>query len=754
MSAFVPKAPGTVDMDALRADPRAIAVAAFGEGGTMSLHMPGFRHNPSQVDYVEALLVAALKGGSTAGQGIIAMVEGSTGSGKTAAYVFVAMLMAALSGPVRKRAVIATYTRQLLTQVMRESVIVSAVVERMTGLSVSVAPYRSRKNFVSVSKANHLIDMLTASGRENECVALEALIYLDQRAKLLLSNGDDDDRARITQEVIGTLDAFPQEHPDLQRHLGLLAVEQYCLGPHVRDEAENALWRHYQATAKRADVLVVTHVALAQDLSIGGNLFGLEDPYAIAVVDEAHRLPDAVQTVMSESRSIREIAAEAAHVRDGFEENPEWDHPELREAAEKAVVSAAALLKDVQDFGVLNQHQATVVRGDEAWLERMAKLRGRLEAFATLVKPREGLARFGVESDMHEIVLGKIASIDAFLACIDWRRRNAARRSATVPEIHFSPMRKDPTFKVKPVFRMNVMNRLWGREDGKLRRMADAVVLTSATLSDMRTDGVEGMSRMAKRLGVSGSVVLDRGCSRIVEQRDFGKPTYRIAHPKAPNPSEKAGSAKDGPISEGAAAYTAHAVSLARADNPGRVLVLAQSKRDSLILSAAIRTLDPGIGDHLTSRDADERLADCLDRFRADPGCVLVAFGAQTGVDLPGLVDNLVIPRLPYPPPDDEGNFADTDLNMMITLRQMLGRAIRCATDAPWIWVCDPRFGLPGAVQRNEPGIAPLANSSTAMSAVDRRHKAALDRARIIPLPVGLEPAKPAVAKRNARRAA
>ena len=97
-----------------------------------------------------------------------------------------------------------------------------------------------------------------------------------------------------------------------------------------------------------------------------------------------------------------------------------------------------------------------------------------------------------------------------------------------------------------------------------------------------------------------------------------------------------------------------------------------------------------------------EKLADALTAFRADPGAILVSPAAWEGVNLPGLLAQLVILRLPFAPPDTADRQALLDalvskgwkpekaagvlfravlFNAQRRLRQGIGRAIRSATD-------------------------------------------------------------------------
>ena len=127
-----------------------------------------------------------------------------------------------------------------------------------------------------------------------------------------------------------------------------------------------------------------------------------------------------------------------------------------------------------------------------------------------------------------------------------------------------------------------------------------------------------------------------------LQPRRYGAMDFRFADGAAPAPIRSI----DGtPVSDpGHLDYVAQAIEAAR--RSGRVLVLCTSYR--LASDLALRV--PGVLAH----PRGERLASRLDAFRADANAVLLTPAAWTGVILPGLVDHVVIPRIPFRPPTVE----------------------------------------------------------------------------------------------------
>ena len=111
---------------------------------------------------------------------------------------------------------------------------------------------------------------------------------------------------------------------------------------------------------------------------------------------------------------------------------------------------------------------------------------------------------------------------------------------------------------------------------------------------------------------------------------------FRFADRAVPGPFERD---RDPPVSHPAHLdYVARAIEEAR--KSGRVLVLCTSY--ALVNELAKRVSSPVV--HVRGA----RLGSCLDAFRADRRAVLLTPAAWSGVSLPGLVDHVVIPRVPF----------------------------------------------------------------------------------------------------------
>ncbi len=114
-----------------------------------------------------------------------------------------------------------------------------------------------------------------------------------------------------------------------------------------------------------------------------------------------------------------------------------------------------------------------------------------------------------------------------------------------------------------------------------------------------------------------------------------------------------------------------------------------------------------------------------LDTYRSTPGCCLITPAAWAGVDLPGLIQCLVITRLPYPPIRQESEtFVGALAEMLGKLAQGIGRAIRKEDDDATVWFADPRMPIPECITERT-GLLPSEHANkAAIAAIPDRFRA------------------------------
>lgn len=175
----------------------------------------------------------------------------------------------------------------------------------------------------------------------------------------------------------------------------------------------------------------------------------------------------------------------------------------------------------------------------------------------------------------------------------------------------------------------------------------------------------------------------------VIEPRRFGDLRLFLAARDVPAPNDQAGR-------KAWVDYVAAGVRAAVADG-GRVLVLTTGYADTEDICGRLSGI-PTLIEHRRG----ERLLKVLER--AGESAVVVTPAAWAGVDIPGGWAHIVIPRVPFEPPDDEHDevFSIDDgrayldaLEIAIRrMRQGLGRGLRSEKDSCVAWILDPRFPL------------------------------------------------------------
>lgn len=226
-------------------------------------------------------------------------------------------------------------------------------------------------------------------------------------------------------------------------------------------------------------------------------------------------------------------------------------------------------------------------------------------------------------------------------------------------------------------------------------------LFVGATLA-LGSDGFEPFLRSVgahRFAGVSGP---------RAEPENFGSIAFLLADRTVPPPF-----GEDGKREPAFDDYAAGMVRAAAAEG-GRVLVLAPSFAD---VEETVRR----VPEAFAHRRGDS-LSACLHRFRSNPNGVLVTPAAWAGTDLPGLLDHVVILRVPFPPPEAArtellgrllrsrgyGGANAEDILRRANYREALrrlaqgfGRGVRAPDDRVKVWVADPRFPLPDTLVLN-----------------------------------------------------
>ena len=432
-----------------------------------------------------------------------------------------------------------------------------------------------------------------------------------------------------------------------------------CVTLRTRPQA-GAAFAACRHAAAEADLVLTNHALVLTDCRLHGRMLG--PPGEAILFDEADALPEVARSVADDRIDLAFVASVAEAI-------------------------GADACDPLEALARLCEEQ--IRRGSHRLLAHCPR---RDDLLALVGQIREALERAAPPDDDAAEETGLLgARLAYFEACAGSGRAIAAVAAGATPAlavVHREPVR--------------LLRRLVQR--------TQAAFFVSATLAApaarpspndlLRALGIAPGMRTPARINFAGWADL--------EPRRYGRMHFRFADRSVPGPFE---SGRDPPVSHREHLdYVARAIGEAR--HSGRVLVLCTSY--DLARELAERVPDPIV--HVRGT----RLGSSLDAFRADPGAVLLTPAAWTGVSLPGIVDHIVIPRIPFRPDDvrDEARrdflariglppraatrlvASDRHADARRKLAQGIGRGIRGPDESCTVWLLDPRFPLPASMAR------------------------------------------------------
>lgn len=651
------------------------------------------------------------------GQGL---VEAETGVGKTLGYLIPSLLSAATTG---KRAVISTYTMHLQQQIMApggdmERAIVA--VERVTGTRLTAARRVGRRNFIDVDRVSdrYLIAIGDASLSSEERAEWDAFASWAKETE--------------TGEIS---EFFEAEGVDVLP-CGL-AADDICLTPLSSDSAK-ARYNEHVAASKLADVLVTNHAMLVRAAMSGVSLLhseGDDRGIGVLLVDECDRLPDVARDATSDLLPLREMEQALQRWNERREDNVAG--PLIR-----AVAAVRERLSDACPYG----GSATGKENFTLWEDVDSSERQEIIKDMKLVagtskgvkQAINGTAKTANDIDLVAMIADYIRVANNVVDCL------ANGSDEGLVAIRWSPKRQYPSFRLFSLRPARILKRLWSpwqgqdeasadTEERSAPVKADALILTSATLSAPSKSGRPNFSEIKIELGIydpqNACAHLHGGFSPDV----FGRADFVVPDPSAPYPFLKANSdnVDEDVIRELNPDWIDYAASMVEAASKegGRVLVLTNSYRATASISEKLR--EKGVVP--VEKTRQRRAQECIREVIADARAVFVSPSAWEGLDLKSYgVHNafrhVVIAQLPYRTPDGAREMAikrhllkkgcsisdaqkvlyfDIRATALRRFKQGLGRGIRDRKDIMTLWVADPRFPAPKMFNEDMSGRIP-----------------------------------------------
>ena len=482
-----------------------------------------------------------------------------------------------------------------------------------------------------------------------------------------------DPRSLDSLELIAGFETFAEAEDHQMFVPAGFTTDDLCLTPRSGKTASAAFMARKRA-AGEADLVLTNHALALTDCRYRGGVLGAGDVVPIVVFDEADMLPEVARSLADERIGLGLVAdvVEAAGAGGGdacrelmrlCAEETARDHRLLAHCASRPrIVELAGEVRDA--LGAADPP-------DDDVAEEAKLLRARLGYF--LESAESGKA---------------VAAVAA-----------GATPTGATPAL--AVVHREPVRLLRHVF-----------------EKAEAAFFVSATLAApserphpndlLRAFGIAPGMKTPARINYKGWDDL--------RPRKYGRMRFRFADRSVPGPFRRGedDSAEADPAHLETdpvhLRYVAGAIEEAR--QSGRVLVLCTSYRLAEELGSRVEAA--------IVHERGVRLSGCLDAFRAAPDGVLLTPAAWAGVSLPGMVDHLVIPRIPFRPPsvEDEARRSflsrlglahgavegliagDRNAAARRKLAQGIGRGIRGPDESCTLWLLDPRFPLPKSMAR------------------------------------------------------
>ena len=640
-----------------------ITKKAFASTGPLSKLIKNYTPNQIQIEYAEK--VAQVFDGASRSKISIGMIEAGTGIGKTLGYSIPLLAYASLSG---KRVAISTYTIQLQSQLLNvggDIDVAQQVIYELTGRPLVVAPRLGLRNFVSPIRISAA---MAEKGITHETASDSVKNLVDWAEK---------SKTGMFLEWNALHGEIPSE----------FSISDICC-EHYLPAAEKLRYEIHKDHAKSADVIITNHaLTIMHAVSSGRSLLdGSESkPLSILVADEADRIESAAELISNRSATLISIRSFFAQQKDSFSKS-----------ICESVQAICDLARRVDPGNNSKKEKSHVDLRDNP------SVSAEITAHITKILPLfdKVLKKCGDEELKSEITLYK----DALSRFKD---RTHYDHASAIPVIHYSDVRRYPSLQVVNPNPGTLFGLLW--QDNPIEgtdSYLDSVLLTSATLSDGQ---VSSLKNAANSMGLfrSSNHELITG---IFEPTDFGEISLVLPESEAPSPTLTTGDDEFSTDPEWVSYVTDMII---EASNSGeRVLALTLSYRDTGLIAELLRERRPDIQTLIQHTESDP-IHGLINRFAVTEGAILLSPCCWEGINLPGLVKNLVITRIPFAPPDKvradiikesmtkKGikweiiSSAIYGLSVVQTrrkLRQAIGRGIRQKSDVSRVWFGDKRI--------------------------------------------------------------
>ena len=678
----------------------------LGDGGLAQ--RDGFKAQAGQRDYAQHWCEAIVRSiehkqadpESPAG---IVMASADTGTGKTIGYAVPLLLRAAMG----VRVGIATHSHALQRQFLGvpgrpgDLVTVAKWIHELGLGNLKIRRRLGRGAFISLAAVEVLMSRMKAE-RKEKGYSHEDLAELDPLIEFAMnSNAGKSYASGLLEDLI---DELGGELP-----LDVTAAS-ICLSNDASEE-DAFRYKEHLEEASGANVIIFSHAYIASCAQYRSGKLMADVEIDSLVIDEADRLVDVAASTFRSDLSLRRCEVGLARV------------------AGKAGDEAIKALKGFADYvQSLHERQNAQAVDNMGAATRTALAHHAQTAQGHLNKCIANLKKKG---ETQQDVIADLTQQERILSnFVNSVEEQSSSTKNYLAALSFSPVKSLPSISVIPIDPGKIVARLWNlggdKDDSTALKSTplNSVLLTSATLGVPGTFGKAGdrFSGIARDFGIymkpseAHDAIqrpeLDLWAS--FEPEKFGRIRYILADPNTPNPTLGVeDEEKTAIINAEWVKYATDMIVKAR-ESGGRTLVLCSSYKEVDVFAKAL--IERGETDVIEQMRGGS-LATYQDSFVETPNAVWLSPTAWEGVNLPGMIANLVVLRIPFTGPDEVtramllslGRFTHKQIDSLLhgrmmngakrKLRQGFGRPIRKASDQASIWIADPRFPMHSASQ-------------------------------------------------------
>lgn len=693
---------------------------------------------PAQIEYASAMTRLLAEDGA------IGAFQAETGTGKTLGYLAPAMLR---SLTTRERIIVSTQTIQLQQQILSETI---------PGLSEYFAKIPGGRKLRACRRI----------GKRN-FISMPSLISIHER---MVEETPGDAQTQLVGEILDWLDQNPHRaiRQDVEDVHGLSLSEtqlparfwrQIEIGQYPGDDE---LYLQSVDESRDADIVVINHSLLVLDLMTKGRVLfnerhGRAKRESILIIDEADALPDIALQMCTRNLPLGEITAVASRMA-----MPKNERNRLKKITTEldAIFDAIAETAAIAESD--NKRPSYVILGTPETKDTGARLLPLLEGIHDVYEKADANDH-GDEVEISEI-RNVTMDLEHVIDQLNASRRGDATRTKCA--MYWTPIQKRPGLHVDG---QNYKSLLWRLLESEETAPAK-LLFTSATLTGSQNRA--NMSSFATQMGVGpNSNAIKRFRFESFAPQNFGKMTFAVIdQTKAPPVMLRTDDEDAVTTNTAILPWWSGMIQKAHREG-GRVLVLTPSHSDAKAIYDEVRTNNE-LRCVLIDQRGDQNAN--IKAFIANEDAILISTSRWAGLNLPGLIKHIVIPRIPRNPPnliydallEDALQKRGIDVEAIKKKRhpasiaaarrkfqQGIGRGIRTHTDDVKIWIGDPRWPLTDAQKLRSPTTKPTWVDQM-KSAIPQRFMANANKPTVFSLDVGTDHHAPPAKERKLSKAA